>query len=220
MSKRARAAQPQPSLPFERELVIDLFAGGGGASLGLAQAYREPDVAVNHDPIAIAVHRINHPHTRHYTCDVFEVDPLLATKGRPVGLLWASPDCRHHSKAKGGKPRSKRVRGLAWVVVKWAAACRPRLIHLENVEEFADWGPLLPNGQPCPIRMGMTFRRWVKQLENLGYEVQWREIVAADLDTPTTRKRLYVIARRVGHAARYCRDLRLLHVHGWCAHCR
>lgn len=198
MSKRARAATPQPSLPFERELVIDLFAGGGGASLGLAQAYREPDVAANHDPIAIAVHRINHPHTRHYTCDVFEVDPLVATRGRPVGLLWASPDCRHHSKAKGGKPRSKRVRGLAWVVVKWAAACRPRLIHLENVEEFADWGPLLPNGQPCPIRMGMTFRRWVRQLEKLGYVVEHREIIAADLDTPTTRKRLYVIARRDG----------------------
>ena len=107
------------SLPLDlgQELVVDLFAGGGGASLGLARAYREPDVAVNHDPVAIAVHRANHPDTEHFTCDVFEVDPVAATRGRPVGVLWASPDCRHHSKAKGGRPRSKRVRGLAWVVV-------------------------------------------------------------------------------------------------------
>lgn len=191
----AALALTQPSLPFERELVVDLFAGAGGASLGLAEAYREPDVAVNHDPVAIAVHRINHPTTEHYTCDVFEVDPVEATKGRPVGVLWASPDCRHHSKAAGRQPRSKRVRGLAWVVVRWAAACKPRLIHLENVEEFADWGPLLANGQPCQIRKGMTYRRWVRQLENLGYTVEARELVAADHDTPTTRKRLYVVAR-------------------------
>lgn len=183
------------ALDFGQELVVDLFAGAGGASLGLAQAYREPDVAINHDPVAVAVHRINHPSTRHFTCDVFEVDPLAATSGRPIGVLWASPDCRHHSKAKGGKPRSKRVRGLAWVVVKWAAACRPRLIHLENVEEFATWGPLLHNGQPDPIRKGITFRRWVRQLEKLGYEVESRELVAANYGTPTTRKRLYVIAR-------------------------
>ena len=182
------------SLDLGRELVVDLFAGGGGASLGLARAYREPDVAVNHDPVAIAVHRANHPDTEHYTCDVFEVDPNLATKGRPVGVLWASPDCRHHSKAAGGKPRSKRVRGLAWVVVKWASATRPRIIHLENVEEFADWGPLV-DGQPCKARKGMTFRRWVRQLEKLGYRVEWRELVAADFGAPTIRKRLYVIAR-------------------------
>ena len=193
-----RPTAPQPSLPFERELVVDLFAGGGGASLGLAQAYRHPDVAVNHDPIAIAVHRINHPETEHYQCDVFEVDPVVATRGRPVGVLWASPDCRHHSKAAGRRPRSKRVRGLAWVVVRWAAACKPRLIHLENVEEFADWGPLLEDGQPCQVRKGLTFRRWVRQLKNLGYVVEHREIVAADQGAPTTRKRLYVVARRDG----------------------
>src|SRR3546814_5815102 len=108
------------SLPFDRELVVDLFAGGGGASTGIARAYREPDVAVNHDAIAIAVHRANHPDTEHHQADVFEVDPITATRGRPVGLLWASPDCRHHSKAKGGAPRSKRIRALAWVVVRWA----------------------------------------------------------------------------------------------------
>lgn len=186
------------ALDFGQELVVDLFAGAGGASAGIGAAYREPDVAVNHDPIAIAVHRINHPTTEHFTCDVFEVDPLLATRGRPVGVLWASPDCRHHSKAKGGKPRSKRVRGLAWVVIKWAAACKPRLIHLENVEEFADWGPLLANGQPCPTRKGMTYRRWTRQLEKLGYKAEAREIIAADHGAPTTRKRLYVIARRDG----------------------
>lgn len=183
------------ALDFGQELVIDLFAGAGGASLGLARAYREPDVAVNHNPTAIALHRANHPNTEHFTCDVFEIDPVVATKGRPVGVLWASPDCRHHSKAKGGKPRSKKIRGLAWVVIKWAAACKPRLIHLENVEEFADWGPLLADGSPCKARKGLTFRRWKRQLENLGYVVEHRELVAADYGAPTIRKRLYVIAR-------------------------
>lgn len=186
---------PQVSRLRPGEIVVDLFAGGGGASLGIARAYRHPDVAVNHNPIAIAVHQANHPDTLHYTCDVFEVDPLEATQGRPVGVLWASPDCRHHSKAKGGKPRSKKIRGLAWVVIRWAAACKPRLIHLENVEEFADWGPLDKDGKPCPLRKGMTFRRWVRQLENLGYRVEHRELVAADYGAPTIRKRLYVIAR-------------------------
>ncbi|WP_223621213.1 DNA cytosine methyltransferase [Lysobacter sp. ESA13C] len=186
------------ALPFDRELVVDLFAGGGGASLGIGRAYREPDVAVNHNPVAIAVHRANHPKTEHFTCDVFEIDPLHATRGRPVGVLWASPDCRHHSKAKGGKPRSKKIRGLAWVVVKWAAICKPRLIHLENVEEFADWGPLLKDGSPCKVRKGSTFRKWVRDLEKLGYRVEWRERVAADAGAPTIRKRLYIIARRDG----------------------
>lgn len=185
-------------LDLGRELVVDLFAGGGGASMGIARAYREPDVAINHNPVAIAVHRANHPQTEHYTCDVFEVDPVAATRGRPVAILWASPDCRHHSKAKGGKPRSKKIRGLAWVVTKWAAAVRPRLIHLENVEEFADWGPLLSDGSPCKARKGTTFRRWVRQLENLGYKVEWRERIAANAGAPTIRKRLYIIARRDG----------------------
>lgn len=183
------------ALDFGQELVVDLFAGGGGASLGISRAYRHPDVAVNHSPVAIAVHTVNHPDTEHHTCDVFEVDPIAATRGRPVGVLWASPDCRHHSKAKGGKPRSKKVRALAWVVVKWAAACRPRIICLENVEEFADWGPLRADGTPCPDRKGMTFRRWVRQLERLGYTVEHRQLVAADYGAPTIRKRLYLVAR-------------------------
>lgn len=182
-------------LDFGPELVVDLFAGGGGASLGLARAYRHPDVAVNHSPVAISVHAANHPETTHFACDVFEVDPIGATRGRPVGVLWASPDCRHHSKAKGGRPRSKKVRALAWVVVRWAAACRPRMICLENVEEFADWGPLLADGRPCPVRRGTTFRRWVRQLERLGYTVEHRELVAADYGAPTIRKRLYLVAR-------------------------
>lgn len=185
-------------LPFERELVVDLFAGGGGASLGLGRAYREPDIAINHSPVAISVHQANHPNTTHYTCDVFEVDPVEATKGRPVGVLWASPDCRHHSKAAGGRPRSKRVRSLAWVVVKWAAAVKPRVILLENVEEFQDWGPLDKGGKPCPARKGMTFQNWAARLRNLGYKIEWRELVAADYGAPTIRKRLYVIARKDG----------------------
>lgn len=182
-------------LNFAPELVVDLFAGGGGASHGLSRAYRAPDVAINHSPVAIAVHQANHPDTLHFTCDVFEVDPIKATGGRPVGVLWASPDCRHHSKAAGGKPRSKKVRALAWVVIKWAAACKPRVIMLENVEEFADWGPLLDDGSPCKARKGLTFRRWKKQLENLGYVVEHRELIAADYGAPTIRKRLYVVAR-------------------------
>lgn len=199
-ARRARSgSQPTTlALPFDRELVVDLFAGGGGASLGISWAYREPDVAVNHNPVAVGVHEANHPETKHYTCDVFEVDPLEATGGKPVGVLWASPDCRHHSKAKGGKPRSIKIRALAWVVTKWAATTKPRIILLENVEEFAQWGPLLPDGTPCPARRGTTFRRWVAQLRNLGYQVEWRELVAADYGSPTIRKRLYVVARRDG----------------------
>ncbi|MGH8083912.1 MAG: DNA cytosine methyltransferase [Lysobacter sp.] len=184
-------------LQFDQELVVDLFAGGGGASLGIARAYRHPDVAVNHSPIAIAVHRANHPEpaTDHKTCDVFEVDPITATGGRPVAMLWASPDCRHHSKAKGGAPRSKKVRALAWVVIKWAKAVRPRVIRLENVEEFADWGPLNDDGRPCLARKGDTFRQWKRELEKLGYVVEHRELRACDYGAPTIRKRLYLVAR-------------------------
>lgn len=199
---RSRALTRRPLVADARnyrldpaELVVELFAGAGGASIGLTSAYRATDIAINHDKTAIGVFRRNNPHTRCYKSDVFEVDPIVATGGRPVGVLWASPDCRHHSKAKGGKPRSKKIRGLAWVVVKWAATVRPRLIHLENVEEFADWGPLDASGQPCPLRKGLTFRRWVRQLENLGYQVEHRELVAADYGAPTIRNRLYVTAR-------------------------
>jgi len=187
-------------LDFGHELVVVHFAGFGGADIGIEEAYRAADIAINHSPVAIAVHRANHPNTEHYECDILEVDPMEATKGRPVGILWASPDCRHHSKAKGGKPRSKKVRALAWVVVKWASAVKPRLIFLENVEEFEDWGPLDASGQPDPARKGLTFRRWVNQLRKLGYHVEWRERIAANTGAPTIRKRLYLVARCDGKA--------------------
>ncbi|MDB5448077.1 MAG: methyltransferase [Phenylobacterium sp.] len=191
-----------------RELIVDLFAGGGGASTAiLAATGRHPDVAVNHNAAAIGVHQANHPSTRHYTCDVREVDPVQACSidgvQQPVGLMWASPDCTHFSKARGGKPVEKGIRSLADVVVVWARAVRPRLIHLENVEEFQDWGPVLDNGQPCPESKGLDFRRWVKDLEALGYVVDWRELVAADYGAPTTRKRLFLIARCDGEPIRW-----------------
>lgn len=188
-------------LPLSHEVVVDLFAGGGGASTGIELALgRHVDVAVNHDPEAVSLHQANHPQTRHFVSDVFEVDPAAVTEGRPVGLLWASPDCTYHSKARGGKPhrdrnRARRRRGLAGVVVRWAASVRPRVIALENVEEFQHWGPLLEDGTPCPDRRGMSFRRWVAQLRNLGYAVEWRELRACDYGAPTIRKRLFVIAR-------------------------
>ncbi|MFL1527889.1 DNA cytosine methyltransferase [Pseudomonas sp. O230] len=220
--------QPSMGLPFQKELVVDLFAGGGGASTGIARAYREPDVAVNHNPIALAVHRANHPETAHYVADVFEVDPVHATGGQPVGILWASPDCRHHSKAKGGAPRDRGVRGLAWVVVRWAHATRPRLMFLENVEEFCDWGPIDEEGQPIKAERGRTFKSFIAALSTglpadhpdmpeilesigefvpveslvrgLGYNVEWRERIAANAGTPTIRKRLYLVARSDGKA--------------------
>lgn len=183
-------------LPFRHELIVDNFAGGGGASTGIEAALgRAVDIAINHDGEAIAMHAANHPGTRHLCGDVFDVDPLEVTKGQPVGLAWFSPDCKHFSKAKGGKPLNKKIRGLAWVVIRWAATVKPRVIALENVEEFQDWGPLLPNGKPDPLRAGMTFRRWKKQLENCGYVVESRELRACDYGAPTIRKRLFLIAR-------------------------
>ena len=186
-------------LPVHTELVVDLFAGGGGASTGIEQAIgRAVDIAVNHDPEAVSLHTANHPQTRHFCSDVFEVDPLAVTDGRPVGLLWASPDCKHFSKAKGGKPVSKKIRGLAWVVIKWAKLTEPRVICLENVEEFQTWGPLGADDRPCPERKGQTFQRWVAQLRNLGYKVEWKELRACDFGAPTIRKRLFLVARRDG----------------------
>lgn len=186
---------------FADEIIVDNFAGGGGASLGIEMGLgRSPDIAINHDPEAIAMHKANHPLTNHYCEDVWKVDPVRACKGRAVGLAWFSPDCKHFSKAKGGKPVEKKIRGLAWIVVRWAKAVKPRVIILENVEEFAEWGPLGSDGKPCPLRKGFTFRRWLGQLRNLGYEIDFRELVAADYGTPTTRNRLYLIARRDGKA--------------------
>ena len=181
---------------FGNELIVDLFAGGGGASLGIEQAFGRPvDVCVNHNAEAVQMHMANHPRTQHYCADVFEVDPLEATKGRAVGLLWASPDCKHFSKAKGGKPVEKAIRGLAWVVVTWAKAVRPRVIILENVEEFQTWGPLTDDSKPCPLRRGETFREWLGELRALGYAVEHRELRACDYGAPTIRKRFFLIAR-------------------------
>ena len=181
------------------ELIVDSFAGGGGASYGIHLALgRGPDIAINHDAEAIALHAANHPETQHYTEDVWKVDPREATGGQPVGLMWLSPDCKHFSKAKGGKPVSKRVRGLAWVAVRWAKAVAPRVIVLENVEEFQTWGPVLDTGRPCPERKGRTFRYFITRLRTLGYQVEWKELRACDYGTPTIRKRLFVIARRDG----------------------
>jgi len=187
-----------------RELIVDSFAGGGGASLGISWALgRHPDVAINHDAEAIALHAANHPTTRHYREDVWQVDPAEATGGAPVGLMWLSPDCKHFSKAKGGAPVSPRVRGLAWVAVRWAKAVRPRVIVLENVEEFQTWGPLADDGRPCPSRKGLTFRRFVGRLRGLGYVVEWRELRACDYGTPTIRKRLFLVARCDGQPIRW-----------------
>lgn len=183
----------------QQEIIVDSFAGGGGASEGIHLALgRGPDIAINHDPEAIALHAANHPDSTHYCEDVWKVDPVEACAGRPVGLMWLSPDCKHFSKAKGGKPVNKKVRGLAWLAVRWAKAVQPRVIVLENVEEFQTWGPLGPDDKPCPRRKGVTFRRFIGRLRNLGYEVQWRELRACDFGAPTIRKRLFIIARRDG----------------------
>ena len=177
------------------EKIVDSFAGGGGASTGIELATgRVVDIAINHDPDAILMHKTNHPHTVHYQASVWDVDPLEVTGGSPVGLLWASPDCKHFSKAKGGKPVDKRIRGLAWIVLRWAGTVRPRVIILENVEEFQTWGPVR-RGRPVKSKAGQTFRRFISQLEGLGYAVEWRELVAADYGAPTTRKRFFLIAR-------------------------
>jgi DNA (cytosine-5)-methyltransferase 1 len=181
------------------ELIIDSFAGGGGASLGIEMALgRSPDYAINHDEKALAMHQANHPNTEHLSKNIWQIDPMDVVGRRPVGLLWASPDCKHFSKAKGGKPVKRNVRDLAWTVVLWAKRARPRVIILENVEEFRDWGPLTLDGKPCKDRKGQTFAKWVKELKRLGYKVEWRELRACDYGAPTIRKRLFVIARRDG----------------------
>ena len=197
------------------EIDVDSFAGGGGASLGIEWATgQSPAIAINHDPEAMAMHAANHRDTVHVSKNIWKVDPLDYVKGRPVRLAWFSPDCKHHSKAKGGRPVKRSIRDLAWVVVLWAKRARPRIIGLENVEEFADWGPLAQktdaNGDPVfdlhnnpvmvpdPERKGETFAAWVKELNRLGYRVEWRELRACDYGSPTIRKRLFLIARRDG----------------------
>lgn len=178
------------------ELIVDNFAGGGGASTGIEMATGySVDIAINHDPEAIRMHKVNHPNTKHYCENVWAVDPVKACEGHPVALAWFSPDCKHFSKAKGGKPKDKNIRGLAWVACRWAALVRPRVIMLENVEEFKTWGPLNRGHHPIKAKQGDTFRQFVKQLNELGYEVQFRELVAADYGAPTKRKRFFMIAR-------------------------
>lgn len=218
------------------EIIVDNFAGGGGASTGIELATgRVVDIAVNHDPDAILMHKTNHPHTKHYQASVWDIDPEEACAGRQVGLAWFSPDCKHFSKAKGSKPVDKSIRGLAWITLRWAGTVRPRVIILENVEEFQTWGPLraardsntkrvlvsmagrhdrtkheqrtrvaepgevVPIDkqlmEPNPNKKGRTFKKFVRQLEALGYTVGWRELVAADYGAPTTRKRFFLIAR-------------------------
>ncbi|PJO24888.1 DNA cytosine methyltransferase [Burkholderia glumae] len=189
------------TLPLDlgSELIVDNFAGGGGASTGLERAFGRPvDIAINHDDEALAMHAANHPRTAHYCESVFDVDPIAITDNRPVGLVWLSPDCKHFSKAKGGKPVSKKIRGLAWIALRWAATVKPRVIMLENVEEFVTWGPLGADGRPCPKRRGRTFRSFVNALQRQGYTVDHRELRACDFGAPTIRKRFFLVARRDG----------------------
>ena len=179
-----------------KELIVDNFAGGGGASTGIELAIGRPiDIAVNHDPAAIAMYKANHHGTKVYCENVWEVNPVEATKGQPVALCWFSPDCKHFSKAKGGKPVEKSIRGLAWVAVKWAKMVHPRVIMLENVEEFKTWGPLLVDNMPDPAKKGETFNLFVKALKRQGYKVEYRELRACDYGAPTSRKRFFLIAR-------------------------
>ncbi|MCD0155985.1 DNA cytosine methyltransferase [Deinococcus sp. 6GRE01] len=181
------------------ELVIDNFAGWGGASTGMEAALGRPvDHAINHDPVAVSMHRVNHPHSHHSVEDVWQVHPLDVTGGQPVALAWFSPTCTHFSKAKGGALLDRKIRGLAWVALRWAHHTKPRVIVVENVEEFQGWGPLLPSGRPDPKQSGRTFRTWVNALRYQGYEVEWRELRACDYGAPTIRKRLFVVARRDG----------------------
>jgi DNA (cytosine-5)-methyltransferase 1 len=178
------------------ELIVDLFAGGGGASQGIFQALgRHPDIAIDHDEDAGAVHKRNHPDTTHLCESVWKAEPRTVCAGQPVGLLWASPDCRHFSRAAGGKPKWGKVRSLPGVVITWATRVRPRVILVENVGEMIGWGPLLSDGTPCPKRIGRSFNQWVGRLRGLGYAVQWRELCAADYGAPTIRTRLVVQAR-------------------------
>lgn len=177
------------------EIIVDNFAGGGGASTGIELAAGRPvAIAINHDPDAILLHKTNHPYTEHLQASVWDVDPVEVCKGRPVGLAWFSPDCKHFSKAKGAALRDRNIRGLAWIVLRWAGTVRPRVIMLENVEEFQTWGPVR-KGKPVKKKAGETFRKWKQQLSDLGYVIEHRELVAADYGAPTTRKRFVLVAR-------------------------
>lgn len=180
---------------FFDEIIVDNFAGGGGASTGIELASgRSVAIAINHDPDAILLHKTNHPYTTHLQASVWDVDPVEVCGGRPVGLAWFSPDCKHFSKAKGAALVDRKIRGLAWIALRWAAKVRPRVIMLENVEEFQSWGPVR-KGKPVKKKAGQTFRKFIRQLEDLGYAVEYRELIAADYGAPTTRKRFVLVAR-------------------------
>ncbi len=180
---------------FDGEIIVDNFAGGGGASTGIEIATgRLVALAVNHDPAAILMHRTNHPYTEHFQASVWDIDPKAVCRGRPVGLAWFSPDCKHFSKAKGAALVDRKIRGLAWITLRWAATVRPRVIILENVEEFQTWGPVR-KGKPVKKLAGTTFRKFIDQLTELGYTVEYRELIAADYGAPTSRKRFYLVAR-------------------------
>lgn len=182
------------------ELLVDNFAGGGGASTGIEMATGySVDIAINHDPEAIRMHMANHPYTKHYCESVWNVDPVKICNGHPVGLAWFSPDCKHYSRARGGKPRDKNIRGLAWIACRWAGTVRPRVIILENVTEFTTWGPLNRSHHPIKKKEGATFKKFISQLEKLGYTVDFKELVAADYGAPTMRERFFLIARCDGN---------------------
>jgi DNA (cytosine-5)-methyltransferase 1 len=220
-------SSPQLRLLMDEKIIVDLFAGGGGMSVAMEMAWgRSPDIAINHNADALSMHRMNHPQTRHFVADVFEVCPRGATQGRPVGWLHLSPDCTHHSQARGGQPRSAKIRSLAWVGVRWAGQVLPDVISLENVKQFLKWGPLIAKRDqatgrvvkldgsvaapgeripvenqflvPDPRREGQTYRLFVRLLEGLGYTVDKRLIVAANHGGHTTRERLFMIASRTG----------------------
>ena len=175
---------------YEEEIIVDSFAGGGGASMGIEMALgRSPDIAINHNARALAIHKANHPSTKHFCENVWKVDPRKACGGRPVGLMWLSPDCTFFSKARGAKPfrdrkKARRRRGLANLAILWAKAKKPRVIVMENVEEFQKWCPLLPNGTPDWSRAGFSFRRWKKELEGCGYKVELRQLRGCDFGAP------------------------------------
>ena len=178
-------------------LIVDSFAGGGGTSTGIEAALgRSPDFAINHDPKALAMHRANHPDTTHAEAEIWNVDLRDMCGGQPVALAWYSPACTHFSQAKGAaNPLCARIRGLPWVVVRDARRVRPAVIVVENVREMMTWGPLGPDGRPIAAHTGETWRAWLGALSDLGYVVDVRELTAADYGAPTTRRRLFVIAR-------------------------
>lgn len=178
-----------------KEIIVDNFAGGGGASVGIELACGRPiAIAVNHDPDAITLHKTNHPNTVHLQASVWDVDPVEVCDGRQVGLAWFSPDCKHFSRAKGAALVNRNIRGLAWIVLRWAGTVKPRVIMLENVEEFQTWGPV-KRGHPIKSKQGMTFQKWLRQLKDLGYEIEYKVLSAADYGAPTSRKRFVLIAR-------------------------